>query len=62
MSCDTIRYRVVQNPENKFVELQIYRNYGTDTDQWVMVDKFNEMTSLELKCLADHIYSLCKKK
>jgi hypothetical protein len=62
MICDTVKYRMTQNPDTKNIELQIYRNYGTDKDEWVMVDRFNGLTSLELKCLADHIYSLFRKK
>lgn len=61
MNCDTIKYRVIQSPETKNLTLQIYRPYGDKDNQWMMVDHFNELTSIELKCLGDYINSLFKK-
>jgi hypothetical protein len=59
--CDTIKYKVVQNKETKDLELQILRPYG-DNNEWVIVDHFNEITTLELKCLTEYLISLFKKK
>jgi hypothetical protein len=61
MNCDTIKYRVVQSPENKNLNLQIFRPYGEESNHWMMVDHFNELTPVELKCLGDYINSLFKK-
>lgn len=55
----TIKYRIVHH-DNKEYELQVYRKYG-DKDEWVMIDRLNNLTGIELKYLADHIYSLIAK-
>ena len=60
MSCDTIKYKVIQSPETKNLTLQIYRPYG-EKNEWVMVDYFNEITPVELKCLCEYVSSLFKK-
>lgn len=54
----TIKYKILHH--DKDYELQIYRPYG-DKDEWMMVDRLNELTGTELKYLADHIYSLINK-
>lgn len=61
MTCDTIKFKVIQSPENKDLTLQIYRPYGEQDNQWMMVDHFNELTPAELKCLGNYINSLFKK-
>ena len=60
MSCDTIKYKVIQSPETKNLTLQIYRPYG-EKNEWAMVDHFNEITPTELKCLCEYVSSLFKK-
>jgi hypothetical protein len=60
MACDTIKYKVLQNPQTKDLTLQIYR--PLDNNEWVMVDHFNEITTKELKCLCEYIHSLFNKK
>jgi hypothetical protein len=64
MSCDTIKFKVSQDHTTKDIELQIYRpfNESNGVTEWMMVDRFNEMSIQELKCMADFIYSLFKKK
>lgn len=61
MSCDTIKYKVVQSPETKNITLQIYRPYGDKDNQWMMIDHFNEMSIKELVYLHDFLSSLLKK-
>lgn len=61
MNCDTIKYKVIQSPDTKNLTLQIYRPYGDKDNEWMMIDRFNELTSVELKCLGDYINSLFKK-
>jgi hypothetical protein len=61
MICGTARYRVIQDPQTKNITLQVYRNYGVDTDEWVMVDHFHELTPKEFRCLIDFLNSLIKK-
>jgi hypothetical protein len=61
MSCDTIKYKVLQSPETKNLTLQIYRPYG-EKNEWVMMDHLNEITTLELKCLTEYLISLFKTK
>lgn len=59
---ENIKFKVKQDPVTKNLELQIYRNCGNEKDEWVMMDKFNELTPRELKYLADYINSLFVKK
>lgn len=61
MICDTIKFKVIQSTENKNLTLQIYRPYGKDNNNWMIVDHFNELTPRELKYLGDYITSLFKK-
>jgi hypothetical protein len=61
MSCDTIKFKVSQDPTTKNLKLEIYRPYG-DNDDWMRVDAFNEMTTKELKCLTEYLVDLFKKK
>lgn len=60
MSCDSIKFKVVQNPASKNINLYIYRPYGMN-DDWMIVDKFNEMTVEELKFLTKYLMSLFSK-
>jgi hypothetical protein len=60
MNCDTIKYKVIQSPETKNLTLQIYRPFG-DKNEWMIVDHFNDMTAIELKCLVDYLNLLFKK-
>lgn len=62
MSCDTIKYKVIQSPETKDLTLQIYRPYGDKDNQWMMVDQLNALTIKELVCLHDYISLLFKRK
>lgn len=60
MSCDTIKFKIIQNPISKHINLHIYRPYGIN-DDWMIVDKFNEMTVEELKTLTKYLISLFSK-
>lgn len=64
MSCNHIKYRAIQNPESHSIEIEVYRDMSTDNTikSWVKTDHFNDMSAQELKCLADYIYSLFRKK
>lgn len=57
---ETIKYKVVQNPETKELSLHILRPMGDNN--WVVVDHFNDITKEELRHLAEYIYSLFRKK
>jgi hypothetical protein len=61
MNCETIKFKVVKNPVTHDLQLEIYRPYG-DKNEWMMVDRFNEITTDELKCLVEYLLSLFKKK
>ena len=61
MSGDTIKFKVVQNPTNKNVNLEIYRPYGID-NEWMRIDSFNEMTVQELKSLTQYLINIFSKK
>jgi hypothetical protein len=58
---DTIKFKVIQDPTTKNVNLYIYRPYGIDND-WMTVDKFNEMTVMELKSLTKYLISIFNTK
>lgn len=60
MADNPIKFKAVQNPNTKEVEIQIYRQM-TDTE-WMMVDRLNELSVSELKQLYDYIGSLFTKK
>lgn len=55
----TVKFKIAKL-DTKEYELQVYRPFGneSDVDNWVMVDRFNSLTGLELKELADYIYHL----
>lgn len=57
---DTIKFKAVQNPQTKEIELQILR--PINDKEWMVIDHFNGMTPQELKHLADYIYSILKQK
>jgi len=61
MPCDTIKFRVLQNPDNKNVNLEVYRPYGNN-NEWMRVDIFNDMTLKELKCLTEYLIGIFQKK
>jgi hypothetical protein len=61
MSSDTIKFKVVQDPYNKNVTLEVYRPYGIDND-WMRIDSLNEMTPKELKTLTKYLISLFNGK
>lgn len=58
----TIKYKASKNKNNGLFELEIYRPYGEGKYEWMMIDRLNEMTAVELKSLADYINSLFVKK
>lgn len=58
---DTIKFKIVQDPHNKNVTLEVYRPYGID-DDWMKIDSLNEMTVSELKTLTKYLISLFNKK
>ena len=57
MSCDTIKFKVFQDPLTRNVTLEIYRPYGIN-DEMMRVDRFNEMTVNELKCLTEYLIGI----
>jgi len=61
MPCDTIKFKVTQDPISSTVTLHIYRPYGI-SNEMMIVDTFNEMTVQELRCLTEYLLSLFKKK
>lgn len=64
MNCEKIKFRAIQNPVSHSVQIEVYRELQENNNQteWMMTDRFNELSGSELKCLADYIYSLFKKK
>jgi hypothetical protein len=60
MPCDSIKFRLVQNPISKDVRLEFYRPYGEN--EWMIIDASQEITVQELKCLTEYLISLFKKK
>jgi hypothetical protein len=57
---DTIKFKVIQDPQTKDLSLHILRLINDG--EWAVIDRFNGMTTQELKQLADYIYALFKKK
>jgi hypothetical protein len=60
MSCDTVKYKVIQNPVTKTVSLEIYRPYGIN-NEWMRVDILNELTVNELKSLTQYLINIFNK-
>lgn len=60
MACDTIKFKVYQNPLSKNVSLEVYRPYGIN-DEWMRIDLFNEMTVDELRCLTEYLIYIFNK-
>jgi hypothetical protein len=58
MTCDTIKFKLVQDPITKTVNLQIFRPYSDGPKDWMLVDHFNEMTIAELRCLNEYITTI----
>lgn len=62
MACDTIQYKVYQDPTTKRVRLEVYRPYGTE-NSWMKIDCIDDMTAKELLCLSEYlVYILNKSK
>jgi len=57
---DTIKFKAIQNPQTKEIELQVLR--PIDDKDWVIIDHFNGMTPQEFRALGDYIYSIFHKK
>lgn len=57
-----IKYKVVQHPSTKNIELQVYRSYGDKADEWAMVDRLTDLSISELKCLTEYLISIFRKK
>jgi plasmid maintenance system antidote protein VapI len=62
MNLDNIKFKVKQDSVTKNIDLQIYRNCGSQKDEWVMLDRLKDLTPKELKALAEFINSLFVKK
>jgi len=60
MSCDTIKFRLVQDKISKDIRLEFYRPYG-DNDEWMRIDITQEITIKELKCLTEYLISIFKR-
>lgn len=60
MPCDTIKFKVFQDPLTKNAILEVYRPYG-DKNELMRVDYFNEMTVNELKCLTEYLIYIFNK-
>lgn len=61
MECSTIKYKVIKDPVTKLLHLEVYRPYGEKNEEWVMIDRLNEITTEELKKLTEYLISLFKK-
>lgn len=62
MNCSTIKYKIVKDPITQLLNLEIYRPYGEKDDEWVMIDRLNEIDTAELRCLTVYLISLFNKK
>lgn len=60
MSCDTIKYKVFQDPLTQKVRLELYRPYGIN-DEWAKIDSFSDLTVSELRCLAEYLIYIFNK-
>jgi hypothetical protein len=61
MNCHSVKFKVVKNPQSQDLQLEIYRPYGDDDKHWMMIDRLNDLTIEELKCLTEYLLSLFKK-
>lgn len=59
MSCDTIRFRLVQDQISKDIKIEFYRPYGDN--KWMKIDVTPEITPKELKYLTEYLLSLFKR-
>lgn len=64
MSCEKIKFRAKQNSVNTNIEIEVYRELRDNNDktEWIMTDRFNELSVNELRCLGEYIISLFRKK
>lgn len=64
MSCEKIKFRAKQNPVNTHIEIEVYRELRDNNEkaEWIMTDRFNELSINELRCLGEYINNLFKKK
>ena len=60
MSCDTIKFKVFQDPLTKNVKLEVYRPYGIG-DEWMRLEFFNDMSGDELRCLTEYLLYIFNK-
>lgn len=60
MPCDTIQFKVYQDPNTKIVRLEVYRPYGIN-DEWMRIDYLNDMTVDEILCLKDYLIYIINK-
>lgn len=61
MSCNTIKFKLVQDKISKDVRLETYRPYGI-SNEWMKIDTSQEITISELKCLTEYLLSIFKTK
>ena len=61
---DTIKFKAIQNPTTKNIELQIYRPFNETNGNlaWVMVDHFNELTPTEFRMMGEYIFTIFNRK
>lgn len=61
---NSIKFRAVQNPVNHNVTIEVYRHLSEKDGkiEWVMTDRFNELSVSELRLLHEYITGLFKKK
>jgi phage pi2 protein 07 len=59
---NSVKFRAVQNPVNHHITIEVYRHLSEKDAkiEWVMTDRFNELSASELKLLENYIHGLFK--
>ena len=55
------KFRLVQNKVSKTLTLEYWTKYGDNTDDWISIDKIEDMSIDDLKKLRDYINKVCNK-
>lgn len=55
------KFRLVQNKVSKTLTLEYWTKYGNNPDDWISVDRIEDMSIGDLKKLRDYINKVCNK-
>ena len=59
---DDIRFKVSQDPKNRLIKLEVWRQYGDKPDEWINDESLTGLSFKEFKKLGEYINSKTTKK